>query len=85
MAKKTKQIKKRIILTGAQGTGKTTLMNALAKDGTRTFSIAREAAIESGWNPETGSSEEYQKTLFSFSYKRGMITLPQIIIRQFYG
>ena len=65
MAKKTKQIKKRIILTGAQGTGKTTLMNELAKDGTRTFSIAREAAIESGWNPETGSSEEYQKTLFN--------------------
>jgi predicted ATPase len=52
-------------LTGAQGTGKTTLMNALAVDGTRTFSIAREQAIEAGWSPETGSSEEYQKKPFS--------------------
>lgn len=69
MAKKTKQIKKRIILTGAQCTGKTTLMNELAKDGTKTLSIAREHAIESGWSPETGSSEEYQKTLFAELYK----------------
>ena len=53
--------KKRIILTGAQGTGKTTLMNALAADGTKTLSIAREQAIEAGWSPETGSSEDYQK------------------------
>lgn len=57
--------KKRIILTGAQGTGKTTLMNALATDGTKTLSIAREQAIEAGWSPETGSSEEYQKKLFA--------------------
>lgn len=57
--------KKRIILTGAQGTGKTTLMNALAVDGTKTLSIAREQAIEAGWSPETGSSEEYQKKLYS--------------------
>lgn len=57
--------KKRIILTGAQGTGKTTLMNALAADGTKTLSIAREQAIEAGWSPETGSSEDYQKKLFA--------------------
>jgi predicted ATPase len=57
--------KKRIILTGAQGTGKTTLMNALATDGTKTLSIAREQAIEAGWSPETGSSEDYQKKLFA--------------------
>lgn len=61
MAKKTK---KRIVLTGAQGTGKTTLMNALAADGTRTFSVARETAIANGWNAETGTNEEYQKALF---------------------
>ena len=61
--------KKRIILTGAQGTGKTTLMNALATDGTKTLSIAREHAIEAGWSPETGSSEEYQKKLFSALHK----------------
>lgn len=57
--------KKRIILTGAQGTGKTTLMNALAADGTKTLSIARDKAIEAGWSPETGSSEDYQKKLFA--------------------
>lgn len=57
--------KKRIVLTGAQGTGKTTLMNALATDGTKTLSIAREQAIAEGWNAETGSSEEYQKKLFA--------------------
>lgn len=57
--------KKRIILTGAQGTGKTTLMNALATDGTKTLSIAREQAIEAGWSPETGSSEDYQKKLYA--------------------
>ena len=60
-----KTAKKRIILTGAQGTGKTTLMNALALDGTKTLSIAREQAIEAGWSPETGSSEDYQKKLFA--------------------
>ena len=61
MAKKTK---KRIILTGAQGTGKTTLMNALAAEGTRTFSIARETANELGWPPAEDKVEEYQKNLF---------------------
>ena len=61
--------KKRIILTGAQGVGKTTLMNALAADGTKTLSIAREHAIASGWSAENGSDEEYQKTLFDTLYK----------------
>lgn len=64
----TKQ-KKRIILTGAQCTGKTTLMNELTKDGTKKLSIARETAIKNGWNPETGSSEDYQKNLFKELYK----------------
>lgn len=55
---------KRIILTGAQGTGKTTLMNALATDGTKTLSIAREQAVAAGWSSVTGSDQDYQKTLF---------------------
>lgn len=63
MAKKTK-IKKRIILTGAQGTGKTTLMNALCEDGTRTLSVARDMATATGWNAETGTNAEYQKELY---------------------
>jgi predicted ATPase len=57
--------KKRIILTGAQGTGKTTLMNELAKDGTKTLSIARETAVELGWPVAPEKLEGYQKTLFS--------------------
>lgn len=61
--------KKRIILTGAQCTGKTTLMKALSEDGTKTLSIAREHAIESGWSPENGSTEDYQKKLFAALYK----------------
>ena len=64
-----KKIKKRIVLTGAQGTGKTTLMNALAEDGTKTLSVAREQAIASGWSPETGSNSDYQKTLFKALHK----------------
>jgi predicted ATPase len=42
------KIKKRIILTGAQGTGKTTLMNALAKDDIRTISHIRKTAEANG-------------------------------------
>ena len=57
--------KKQIILTGAQGTGKTTLMNELAKDGTKTLSIARETAVELGWPVAPEKLEDYQKTLFS--------------------
>lgn len=63
MAKKTK-IKKKVILTGAQGTGKTTLMNALCEDGTKTLSVARDMATSTGWNAETGTTAEYQKELY---------------------
>ena len=69
MAKKTTEIKKRIILTGAQGTGKTTLMNALAVDGTRTLSIARDTANELGWPPADDQVETYQKDLFAKALK----------------
>lgn len=64
----TKQTK-RIILTGAQGTGKTTLMNALAADGTKTLSIAREQAINAGWSSVTGTTQDYQKILFQTLFK----------------
>lgn len=66
MAKKTK---KRIILTGAHGTGKTTLMNALAKDGTRTLSIARDAATVGNYPPTDDAREAYQKDLFAAGFK----------------
>lgn len=69
MAKKTTKTKKRIVLTGAQGTGKTTLMNALAADGTRTLSIARETANELGWPPADDQVETYQKDLFAKALK----------------
>lgn len=68
MAKTTTKVKKRIILTGAQGTGKTTLMNVLAADGTKTLSIARDTAIEFGWPVSDDKVEEYQKTLFDELY-----------------
>ena len=55
--------KKRIILTGAQGTGKTTLMNALAADGTRTISHIRKHAEEQGIDITT-ASEAGQKEFF---------------------
>lgn len=58
-----KKIKKRIILTGAQGTGKTTLMNELAKDGTRTISHIRKTAAEHGIDISS-ASEEGQKLLY---------------------
>ena len=60
MAKKTA---KRIILTGAQGTGKTTLMNELAKDGIRTISHIRKTAAENGIDIST-ATEEGQKIYF---------------------
>lgn len=60
---------KRIVLTGAQGTGKTTLMNELAKDGTRTFSIARDTAKRLGWTPDYEDVEAYQKALFADMHK----------------
>lgn len=66
MAKKTK---KRIILTGAHGTGKTTLMNELAKDGTRMLSIARDAATAGNYPPTDETREAYQKDLFAAGVK----------------
>lgn len=66
MAKKSK---KRIILTGAHGTGKTTLMNELAKDGTRTLSIARDAATAGNYPPTDENREAYQKDLFAAGFK----------------
>lgn len=66
MAKKTK---KRIIITGAHGTGKTTLMNELAKDGTRTLSIARDAATAGNYPPTDENREAYQKDLFAAGLK----------------
>lgn len=60
MAKKTV---KRIILTGAQGTGKTTLMNELAKDGTRTISHIRKTAEENGLDISV-ATEAGQKIYF---------------------
>ena len=55
--------KKRIILTGAQGTGKTTLMNELTKDGTRAISHIRKTAAE--YNLDTSVvTEEGQKIYF---------------------
>ena len=65
----TKKVKKRIILTGAHGTGKTTLMNELAKDGTRTLSIARDAATAGNYPPTDDAREAYQKDLFAAGFK----------------
>lgn len=58
-----KKIKKRIVLTGAQGTGKTTLMNELAKDGTRTISHIRKTAAEHGIDISS-ATEDGQKLLY---------------------
>ena len=60
MAKKTA---KRIVLTGAQGTGKTTLMNELSKDGARTISHIRKTAAENNLDIST-ATEEGQKIYF---------------------
>lgn len=60
MAKKTK---KRIILTGAQGTGKTTLMNELTKDGTRAISHIRATAAANGLDTSV-VTEDGQKIYF---------------------
>lgn len=75
MAKKTV---KRIILTGAQGTGKTTLMNELSKDGTRTISHIRKTAAENGLdvlNATEAGQKIYFKTLKKeLSSKRSYIS-----------
>ena len=70
--------KKRIILTGAQGTGKTTLMNALAADGTRTISHIRKHAAEHNIDITTASvagQKEFFKSLKKeLSSKRNYIS-----------
>jgi predicted ATPase len=55
----------RIIFTGAQGTGKTTLMNILKTDNIKSLSIARKAAIKNNGLPSDKQREQYQKDLFS--------------------
>ena len=59
---------KRIILTGAQGTGKTTLMNALATDDIRTISHIRKYAAEQDIDISTAS--EYGQKEFFKSLKK---------------
>lgn len=70
--------KKRIILTGAQGTGKTTLMNALAADGTRTISHIRKTAKELGIDiskqTETGQKEFFKTLKKELSSKKNYIS-----------
>lgn len=61
-----KKIKKRIVLTGAQGVGKTTLMNELTKDGTRAISHIRKTAEENGLDTSNATADGqklYFKTL----------------------
>jgi nicotinamide riboside kinase len=58
-----------LAIMGPSGSGKTTLMNALAADGTRTFSIAREAATEFGLPTADDQIEAYQKNLFAKALK----------------
>ena len=60
-----------IVFTGAQGTGKTTLVNALSEiTGVKTLSVAREMAKDTGWTATTPGSHEYQKNLFDTLYKK---------------
>ena len=70
--------KKRIILTGAQGTGKTTLMNALATDGTRTISHIRKHAAEQNIDittaSEAGQKEFFKSLKKELSSKRNYIS-----------
>ena len=70
--------KKRIILTGAQGTGKTTLMNALAADGTRTISHIRKHAAEHNIDittaSEAGQKEFFKSLKKELSSKRNYIS-----------
>lgn len=57
--------KKRIIITGAHGTGKTTLMNALAEDGTRTISqVDRKVVEENGWGHSENTNTDCQKAIY---------------------
>ena len=57
--------KKRIIITGAHGVGKTTLMNALAQDGTRTISqVSRKVISENNFDHSVNTTTECQKAIF---------------------
>lgn len=58
----------RIILTGAQGTGKTTLMNELAKDGLRTISHIRKTAAEH--NIDTKNATEAGQKIYFKTLKK---------------
>lgn len=59
-----------IVFTGAQGTGKTTLVNELSKKfNIKALSIARDTAVSTGWTASTPGSVEYQKELFDKLYK----------------
>lgn len=70
--------KKRIILTGAQGTGKTTLMNALAEDGIRTISHIRKYAeqknIDITTASELGQKEFFKSLKKELSHKSSYIS-----------
>ena len=60
-----KKFRTRVILTGAQGTGKTTIMNELAKDGLRTISqVDRRVAAENSWELSENTTTECQKAIF---------------------
>jgi deoxyadenosine/deoxycytidine kinase len=59
-----------IVFTGAQGTGKTTLVNELSKKfNIKALSIARDTAVSTGWTASTPGTVEYQKELFDKLYK----------------
>lgn len=70
--------KKRIILTGAQGTGKTTLMNALTTDGTRAISHIRKHAAETNIDissvSEKGQKEFFKSLKKELSSKRNYVS-----------
>jgi predicted ATPase len=59
-------MKKQIILTGAQGTGKTTLMYELVGDGTKTISqVDRRVAKENGWGLSENTTTDCQKGIYT--------------------
>lgn len=72
--------KKRIVITGAHGVGKTTLMNALAKDNIRTITqVSRNVISENNFDHSENTTTECQKTIFkelkkALSSKRSYIS-----------
>ena len=70
--------KVRIILTGAQGTGKTTLMNALAGDKIKKISHIRKTAEENGIDissvTEAGQKELYKTLKKELSSKKSYVS-----------